>query len=102
MKISSNDADILARIFERYMIYAERFMEHGFGNHPESLRNTNVFIETAEDISVITKLYPAFTEGRTLSEGIRDRIESTQLPNPTPINKSSSQLLLPEAPDASF
>ncbi len=101
MKVTAADAAIMARVFERYHIYASRFMEKGFNGHPESLRNTSIFIETAEDITLISKLYPAFAGGKTIADGVAERVENTQLPDPKPIKKDeASLLLLPESGEA--
>lgn len=94
MKVSATDSAVLARIFERYHIYVSRFMENGFNGHSESLRNTNLFIETAEDIAVISKFYPAFAEGKNIADGVAERIENTQLPDPGHVKKNEKSLLL--------
>lgn len=82
MKISSDQAATLARILERYYIYADRFMSVGFGTHPENIRNNDLFVETAEDLSVIATLYPAFSGGMTILDGVNNRIQNSQLPDP--------------------
>jgi hypothetical protein len=101
LKISADDASILARVFERYMIYAERFLEKGFSTHPENLRNTKLFVETAEDIALVTKLYPAFAGGRPVHEGVQDRVANTQLPDPAKL-PVKSQSLLDQYPEGEF
>jgi hypothetical protein len=82
MKISYDKAVIMARVLERYYIYATRFMEKGLSNHPESLGNKNLFVETAEDIALVTEMYPAFSGGKTIFQGVQDRNHSTLLPDP--------------------
>jgi hypothetical protein len=90
MKLSSGEAFVIARVLERYYIYASRFMEKGFGTHPE-MRNTNLFIETAEDLTVISKLYPAFAGGKTIAAAVQERTDITTLPDPTRITKTVDQ-----------
>jgi hypothetical protein len=99
VKISAEDASVLARVLERYMIYASRFMEHGFGVHPESLRNTKLFVETAEDIALVTKLYPAFSGGKPVHEGVQERVAMTTLPDPAGLPTKS---LLDQYPEGEF
>ena len=82
MKISADQARIMARILERYYLYADRFMSSGFSTHPESLRNTNLFLETAEDLNLIATMYPAFSGGKSIQDGVSTRIQSSQLPDP--------------------
>jgi hypothetical protein len=98
VKISADDASVLTRVLERYMIYAERFMAHGFGTHPESLRNAKLFVETAEDIALVTKLYPAFSGGKPVHEGVQERVVATTLPDPSSLPKS----LLDQYPEGEF
>lgn len=101
MKISAADASVLARVLERYMIYAERFLEKGFNTHPESLRNSKLFVETVEDIALVTKLYPAFAEGKLISQGVRERVARTTLPDPSSL-VVKSQSLLDQYPEGEF
>ena len=95
MKISAENAVIISRILERYYIYADKFMSSGFNLHPESLRNKNLFIETADDLNLIATVYPAFSGGRSIQDGVGTRMKNSQLPNP---KISNSWELLPEAP----
>jgi len=90
MKISSDDAMVIARVLERYMIYAQRFMEKGFNAHPESLRNQNLFVETAQDLALITKLYPAFAGGKDIAQAVQERIDNTTLPDPVRIVRAKT------------
>jgi hypothetical protein len=82
MKISSDQAVIIARVLERYYVYASDLMAKGFTIHPENLTNSNLFVETAEDLNLISIIYPAFSQGEAISEAVSRRIQASQLPDP--------------------
>jgi hypothetical protein len=82
MKISSSQAAVMARILERYYIYADTLMVSGLGHHPESLCNSNLFVETADDLNLIAIMYPAFSGGITIQEAVNARVQSSLLPDP--------------------
>jgi hypothetical protein len=74
-------------------------MEKGFNGHPESLRNSNLFLETAEDMGVIVEIYPAFSGGKTIYQGIQERNDDTILPDPARRNSFHSIEHLPGPED---
>jgi hypothetical protein len=82
VKISSEHAAIMARVLERYYIYANKLMVSGFSTHPESLRNNNLFIETADDLNIVAIIYPIFAGGRSIQEAVDARVQSSLLPDP--------------------
>jgi hypothetical protein len=81
MKISALEAMILGRILERYYMFAEQCLEYGFNNHQERL-NKELFVETAEDLAIITKLYPELVQGQSIRDAVNARLSYCRVPDP--------------------
>ena len=75
MKLSYEEALILARIFERYVSEAEKYILANFNGHIEYPKNRNLLVELVEDTSLLRKIYPFLNQGSSLNDSIEERFK---------------------------
>jgi hypothetical protein len=79
MKLTFEEAGILARVFERYAYEADRYIDRNFKGHVEHPKNRNLLVELIQDTTLLAKIYPSLCRDKTIHEGIVERLEEFEL-----------------------
>lgn len=75
MKLSYDQARTLARVCERYVYEAERYIKNNFRGHVEFPKNKNLLVELVQDMTLLAEIYPNLLSHPVLENGIESRLE---------------------------
>jgi hypothetical protein len=78
MKLSREQADVLARVFERYIYDTERHITNNFRFHVEHPKNKNLLVELVQDMTLLVEIYPFVSGNRAIENSIEERLSKYQ------------------------